>query len=171
MLALALLAGLLASGVQWWWMVLAPLLLHGTRLLIHHAFARTLRPEALYLWSERVGIRLTLLLLTALHVVAALYLPQPDLGGVPFAEAASRVLGDSAARSGLVVLLQVVGDLPFFLYQWSVQQVITDGAPYWWVVTGWLAILAQGAVVYWPVLELSLAVQRSAGPVAAGTTP
>ncbi|MGM0633450.1 MAG: hypothetical protein ACQETO_09790 [Pseudomonadota bacterium] len=159
-LAAALLAGLLASDAVWGLMVVAPLLLYVLRRLTHRLFLDALQPDALWLWSERIAGRLVLGVLLALHVALVLWVPRPDLSDMALRDAVVRGLYDTSARSELVSVLHAAGELPTLLFQWSLQSLIADTENRWWLLAGWMAILLKGALVYLPVVELSLGPDR-----------
>lgn len=159
-LSLTLLAGLLASELSLWLIVMAPLV---TGLAVHRlerAFGSALNPRALFLFSEHSARWLAVAGLAVIHALVSLFLPQPDYAGTDFSDAASQVLYGAAAGSELVSLIQAADASQMFLFNWSVQNLLHDSASFWLVLAGWLSILLKGAVFFLPAVELSLAVQH-----------
>lgn len=159
-LAAALLAGLLASDLSLWLIVLSPPLTALAAHRIDRAFGSALNPQALSLFSERSTRWLTVACLTALYALVSLFLPQPDYAGADFSDAASQVLYGAAAASELVSLIQAADASQTFLFSWSMQNLMHQGGNDWLVLAGWLSILLKGAVFFLPAVELSLAGQR-----------
>jgi len=159
-LAAALWAGLSAGALSLWLMVLAPLLTACSCHVIAVLFGSALNRQALGLFSEQQARWLTVSALMLLYVVIALFLPRADWTGIGFGEAASRALYGATYRSELVSAIRAADRLPAFLYEWSIQNVLSGTDRYWLILTGWLAMLARGALVFLPAVELSLAARR-----------
>lgn len=159
-LSATLVAGLLASELSLWLIVLSPLV---TGLFVHRverAFGSALNPRALFLFSEYSARWLAVICLTVIHALVSLSLPQPDYAGTDFSDAASQVLYGAAAGSELVSMVQAANAFQTFLFSWSVQNLMHDSSNFWLVLAGWLSILLKGVVFFLPAVELSLAGQR-----------
>lgn len=160
LLSTTLLAGLLASELSLWLIVLSPLVTGLVVRLLERSFGAALNPRALLLFSERSARRVAVAFLTMVYALASLSLPQPDYAGTDFSDAASRVLYGAAAGSELVSLVQAADASQTFLFSWSVQNLMHDSGNAWLVLAGWLSILLKGAVFFLPAVELSLGAQR-----------